>query len=192
VPAKTKERPMLRWIERLLLLVGLACLGFCAYAFLDARLTDRAVSRRLAAPAEPAPVVLSEGDPIGRLEIPRLGVSAAVLEGVADGTLRRGVGHIPQTPLPWQGGNVGLAGHRDSFFRPLKEVGKDDLITLTTPQGTYRYRVEWTRIVPPEELTVLAGDEPELTLVTCYPFHYLGAAPERFVVRARPSGFHGD
>ena len=134
---------------------------------------------------------LSEGDLIGRIQVPRLGVSALILEGVGGRTLRRGVGHIPDTALPDQpggarrGGNVGIAGHRDSFFRGLKDIQEDDLIEVTTPEGVHRYRVEWTKIVRPKDVDVLDGSgEPELTLVTCYPFYYVGSAPKRFIVRA--------
>lgn len=128
---------------------------------------------------------LQEGDLIGRIEVPRLGVSAIVLEGVGYRTLRRGVGHIPATALPDQAGNIGLAGHRDSFFRGLKDIRKDDIVDLTTPDGTYSYRVEWTKIVLPKDVDVLDGSGgPELTLVTCYPFYYVGSAPKRFIVRA--------
>ena len=128
---------------------------------------------------------LDEGALIGRIEIPRVGVSAIILHGTGPKTLRRGVGHIPGTPLPEHGGNFGLAGHRDSFFRPLKDIRKGDVIELTTLDGTFDYKVEWTKIVTPEETYVL-GDEgtPSLTLVTCYPFHYIGSAPKRFIVRA--------
>jgi sortase A len=194
-----------RWFERILLLVGLVCLGTYAYAFIDARLTDREESRRLDeairehregasatdsftsfAATEAEPPKLEEGELVGRLEIPRVGVSAIVLEGVGSRTLRRGVGHIPGTDYPTQGGNVGIAGHRDSFFRALKDIGKNDIITLTTPEGTFRYEVEWTRIVRPNDTEVLAEDpgQPALTLVTCYPFYYVGSAPKRFIVRA--------
>ncbi|HEX3532170.1 MAG TPA: class D sortase [Thermoanaerobaculia bacterium] len=206
-----------RWLERLLLLIGLICLGTVAYAYFDARLTARQEGRRLdeaiehrqqqdriagqapagsrpaaetdsfsglSAPAQPAPVKLEEGELVGRLEIPRLGLSTIVLEGVEAGTLRRGAGHIPGTVV-----NIGIAGHRDSFFRPLRDIGKNDIITLTTPEATYRYQVEWTRIVAPEETEVLAdGGTPELTLVTCYPFSYVGSAPQRFIVRAQRIG----
>jgi sortase A len=199
--------PAARWIERLLLLVGLICLGTVAYAYFDARLTDIEENRRLeeaihshkAQPASetdalssfqateaPAPPKLEEGALVGRLEIPRVGVSSIVLEGVASRTLRRGIGHIPGTGLPFQNGNVGLAGHRDSFFRALQDIREDDLITLKTLEGTYEYRVEWSKIVQPADTQVLAATgEPVLTLVTCYPFYYVGSAPERFIVRAR-------
>jgi sortase A len=128
---------------------------------------------------------LSEGDLIGRIKIPRVGVSAIVLHGVGKKTLRRGVGHIPGTALPEHGGNVALAGHRDSFFRGLKDIRKDDTIELATPDGTFEYRVEWTKIVRPRDTDVLEEEgKPALTLVTCYPFYYVGSAPKRFIVRA--------
>lgn len=138
-------------------------------------------------PKEPEPLPVDDGSLVGRLEVPRLGLSAIVREGVASQTLRRGAGRIPGTALPWDpAGNVGIAAHRDRVFRPLKDIGKKDIITLTTVEGTYRYQVEWTRIVTPEETEVLHDTpEPTLTLVTCYPFYYVGSAPKRFIVRAR-------
>lgn len=149
---------------------------------------ERSLSAAERAELEAASTVydnLSEGDLIGRIKVPRLGVSALVLEGVGGRTLRRGVGHIPDTAFPGGSGNVGIAGHRDSFFRGLKDIQEDDLIEVTTPEGVHRYRVEWTRIVRPKDVHVLDGSgEPELTLVTCYPFYYVGSAPKRFIVRA--------
>ncbi len=203
-PVKTSSR---RWLERALLLIGLCCLGYWSYAWLDARYTqyregkllDEAASARPAAASTDAlgtfhgPGAASrrstpEGTLVGRIEIPRLGVSAIVLEGISNKTLRRGVGHIPETSLPGAKGNAGLAAHRDGFFRALKDIREDDLITVKTLDGTFGYRVEWTRIVQPQDTQVLAGTgEPVLTLVTCYPFYYVGSAPERFIVRARRS-----
>jgi sortase A len=137
-------------------------------------------------PKEPEPLPVDDGSLVGRLEVPRLGLSAIVREGVASATLRRGAGRIPGTALPWEPGNVGIAAHRDRVFRPLKDIGKKDIITLTTLEGTYRYEVEWTRIVTPRDTQVLHDTtEPALTLVTCYPFYYVGSAPKRFIVRAR-------
>jgi len=108
-----------------------------------------------------------------------------ILEGTDDGTLRRAVGHIPGTPLPGRSGNVAIAGHRDTFFRPLRNVRKDDEIKLTTLNGSYLYRVDSTRVVEPENIQVLeASDEAILTLVTCYPFNFVGSSPKRFIVRA--------
>lgn len=122
---------------------------------------------------------------IGRLEIPNLHLTAMVREGVDAGTLRRAVGHIPGTALPGGRGNVGLAGHRDTFFRALRNIQEGDAIELQTGNGSYRYAVESTRVVKPHDIHVLDSSTKEiLTLVTCYPFYYLGSAPDRFVVRA--------
>ncbi len=132
---------------------------------------------------------LSEGDLIGRIKIPRVGVSALVLHGVGSRTLRRGVGHIPGTARPDMNGNVGLAGHRDSFFRGLKDISKNDTIELSTLDGTFEYKVEWIKIVRPKDTHVLEDEgDAALTLVTCYPFYYVGSAPKRFIVRARRIG----
>lgn len=204
----------MRWLERSLLLVAVVCLGAWSWAWLDARYTQYRENRELeetlaaqssaqtstaadsdaletfrgrkSAPQEEQRLrPRSEGSLVGRIEIPRIGVSAIVLEGVGNKTLRRGVGHIPETALPAADGNVGLAGHRDSFFRELKDIRKNDIITLKTLDGTFQYRVEWTQVVDPEDTHVLTDTgEPALTLVTCYPFYYVGSAPRRFIVRA--------
>jgi sortase A len=122
---------------------------------------------------------------IGRLEIPRLKLAVMVREGADEGTLRRAVGHIPGTALPGNVGNVGLAGHRDTFFRSLRNIRADDTIELETTEGTYRYVVKSTRIVTPRDVSVLEASGGEtLTLVTCYPFYYVGSAPKRFIVHA--------
>ena len=136
--------------------------------------------------SKPLPPAPGDGELIGRIAIPRLGVTALVLEGVDKKTLRRGAGHIPATALPDQDeGNVGIAAHRDSFFRGLRDIREDDTIELTTLEGTLEYQVEWTKIVKPDDVSVLEPtDEPALTLVTCYPFYFVGSAPERFIVRA--------
>ncbi len=122
---------------------------------------------------------------IGRLEIPNLHLTAMVREGADAGTLRRAVGHIPGTALPGGMGNVGLAGHRDTFFRALRNIQINDAIELQTENGTYRYAVESTNIVGPRDVGVLESSGAEsLTLVTCYPFYYVGSAPKRFIVSA--------
>jgi len=125
------------------------------------------------------------GPAIAVLRIQRVGLEVAVLEGTDELALERGVGHIDGTDAPGANGNVGIAGHRDGFFRGLKDVGAGDLIELRTPGGTSTYVVSETRIVPPEDVSVLdATTEPSLTLVTCYPFYFVGPAPQRYVVRA--------
>jgi sortase A len=125
---------------------------------------------------------------IAWIEVPRLSISTAVLEGDDDVALDLGAGHIPGTALPSAAGNIGIAAHRDSFFRSLGGIEPQDRIRLRTPQGDWDYTVESTRIVKPSEVGVLANSsQPELTLVTCYPFHYVGSAPLRFIVPAAPA-----
>jgi sortase A len=128
---------------------------------------------------------VTPGETVGRIEIPRLGVSAMIKAGTDARTLQLAVGHIPGTAFPGDAGNVGLAAHRDTFFRRLRDIQSDDEIRLTTPDGSYTYRVARTDIVEPRDVWVLdPTDHPALTLVTCYPFNYVGSAPQRFIVRA--------
>ena len=137
--------------------------------------------RRVASPV----IAARASSALGRIEISSIGLAAMILEGTDDNTLRRAVGHIPGTPLPGRSGNVAIAGHRDTFFRPLRNIRKDDEIKLSTLNGSYLYRVDSTRVVEPENIQVLeASDEAILTLVTCYPFNFVGSAPKRFIVRA--------
>jgi len=122
---------------------------------------------------------------VGRVDIRRVGVSAIVREGDDTATLQHAVGHIPDTALPGEPGNAGLAGHRDTFFRGLRNVRAGDRISVTTPAGVIDYVVRGTRIVDPDDVSVLNPTEPQtLTLVTCYPFYYIGSAPRRFIVHA--------
>jgi sortase A len=124
-------------------------------------------------------------DPLAILRIPKLGLEVAVLEGTDDFTLNRAVGHIEDTPRPGERGNVGIAGHRDGFFRGLKDVVKGDTMELETTSGKETYRVDDIRIVRPEDIQVLdPTPEPVLTLVACYPFYFVGHAPQRYIVRA--------
>lgn len=194
-------RTSFRWLERALILIGVLCLGLWAWSWVDAkvyqyrenRLLEEAAETEALASFQKAPAPTSrerrpgpQGSLVGRIEIPRIDVSGIVLEGVDKTTLRRGVGRIPGTALPGTAGNLGLAAHRDSFFRGLKDIRKNDIVTLKTMEATYYYRVDWTEIVLPSDTHVLAGSgTPELTLVTCYPFYYVGSAPKRFIVRAQ-------
>lgn len=132
-----------------------------------------------------SPVRHHRGEVIGRLDVPRLKMSVMVLEGSDPGILRVGAGHVQGTVFPGMVGNVGIAAHRDTFFRPLRAILPQDLITVTTAQGTFRYRVEGTEIVNASDVRVLHPTrDSELTLVTCYPFYYVGSAPKRFIVHA--------
>jgi sortase A len=128
----------------------------------------------------------ARGSLVGRLEIPRIGLSVVVFEGTDAKILGRGVGHLANTALPGQTGNVVLAAHRDTFFRGLQNIRKSDIIHVVTPNGKRQYIVESMSVVNPEETEVLeATSGPVLTLVTCYPFRYVGPAPKRFIVRCR-------
>jgi len=123
---------------------------------------------------------------IGRLEIPSLDMAVMVLDGTDEMTLNRAVGRIEGTALPGEVGNLGIAGHRDGWFRALRKLIPGDEIFLRTLDGRYRYRVEEIEIVEPSETAVLAPtDAARLTLVTCYPFYWAGSAPQRYIVKAQ-------
>ena len=192
VVKKEPIRRILKWSQRALFACAILLLGYCGFALADAWNFQRRESldldrllRDQRATSGGAPAARTDGL-IGRIEIPRLFLSAVVVEGVDKHTLRRAVEHIPGTALPGQPGNVGLAGHRDTFFRPLKDVRIKDEIRFSTPEGDFKYEVESLRVVEPDNVGVLApSSEKVLTMVTCYPFFYIGAAPKRFVVRAR-------
>lgn len=186
-------------LEAALLLVALLCFGYLGYVSLDrfafetlqsARLDD--VLGRLGVRAKPEAVATgarasaAAGGLIGRLEIPGVGIDAIVAEGVDTVTLRRAVGHLPDTSFPGEKGNVALAGHRDTIFRGLRHIELDERIVFATPDGRFEYFVDQVSIVEPEHTAVLdPGPDPSLTLITCYPFNYVGPAPLRYVVRAR-------
>jgi sortase A len=187
--------------QRLFLMAGLLGVGVAAYSYASRyvyqayanREFDRTLAAQNAAPshlpdsAKAHRFAAGSRTLIGRIAIQRLGISAMVREGIDDRTLGLAVGHIPLTAMPGETGNVGLAAHRDNLFRNLKAVARDDEITLTTLDNTYIYRVTSFTVVNPEDVSVLAPQAGErmLTLVTCYPFYFVGHAPKRFVVRAR-------
>jgi sortase A len=190
-------RACIRVAHWLFTAVGLAALGYCAVIWIGAKLYQHSEARRFAGeahvraiPVAPnaaprAETVPPDGGLVGKLEIPRIGVSVMVVEGVDDRDLRYAVGHIPGTPLPGEAGNIALAGHRDTFFRPLRAIHRNDTITLSTLKESYRYRVVSTKVVPPDDVQVLyPTGRDSLTLVTCFPFNYVGSAPRRFIVLA--------
>ena len=207
-----RNNSFIRWSRNLFFATGVLVLCYVGFVLLDARRFQAAQSRQfqqelnglkppigsdeqlhpLSLPTDAARAdgvkadSLDRGEsPLGRIEISTIGLTAMILEGTDARTLRRAGGHIPGTPLPGQQGNVAITGHRDTFFRPLRNIGKDDEIRLTTLNGSYRYRVDSTKVVEPENTEVLAdSDDAVLTLVTCYPFYFVGPAPKRFIVRA--------
>jgi sortase A len=136
-------------------------------------------------PAQPPAEPPADALYLGRLRIPRLGISTMILDGVDNRTLRLGIGHIPGTALPGDAGNIGIAGHRDTFFRPLGGIHNGDQITVETLGGEYQYTVYSVIVVDPNNLKVLDDiGQPALTLVTCYPFNLIGPASRRLIVRA--------
>jgi sortase A len=181
----------IRWIERCFLAIGLAALAVWLAVWVNTRLRqtdgerelDRLVVVNATGHSSPR---IRHGDLVGRVEIPRLNVSTVVFEGTDDGVLRDGVGHLAGSPLPGEAGNVVLAAHRDTFFRPLRYIRPHDTIAIVTPGGTKDYRVDSITIVTPDHTEVLNPTrDRELTLITCYPFDWFGPAPKRFIVRAR-------
>jgi sortase A len=206
---------LLSWSRNILFVIGIVALSTYGYSVLDARIfqayqTQRfqqavkeaqpsaIVNASVNPPAKvPSPVQMTsrstaiftmtgQGDsPLGQIVIPRIGLAVMIVEGTGNRALRRAVGHIPQTALPGKPGNVGIAGHRDTFFRNLTNIQKNDEITLTTLDSSHRYLVDFSEVVGPDQIEVL---EPSanaiLTLVTCYPTWYIGPAPQRLIVRA--------
>ncbi len=224
-----KASPILLRFRALLLILGICGIGYYGYSVsneyvyqvyqnwaFDQQIAGRRVAfadyvrektpfgflvgTKAAEPAPPvAPAAPTEGSVLGRVEIGRLKLSAMVREGVDAKTLSLAVGHVPSTALPGQAGNFAIAAHRDTLFRALKDIRKDDLVTFESPTGSYTYQVMATEIVKPSEVSVLQpngggliappadSNNPEklLTMITCYPFYYVGSAPKRFIVEAK-------
>lgn len=197
---------VLTWAERLFVIGGIATLGWCALLLGDAALSQWQARRALDVISLAASVgtpdddnvtraprsraaALHNGSVVGELSIPRLALDAVVLHGSDTLTLRRAPGHLEHTALPGTAGNVVIAGHRDSFFRPLKDVAVGDDVFIDTAEGHFQYRVTSTHVVDAQDVSVLeqTGDAT-LTLITCYPFWVLGPAPDRFVVRGELVG----
>lgn len=186
-------RHVRRWLARLLIAGGASLL---VWVGADQALTasyqrsyratlERMRNQPATDEAHTAPASLPIGEPIGTLEIARVGLSGVVIEGDEDSVLDRAIGHLPDTPLPWHTGNSALAAHRDTLFRPLKGVRLGDILRLRTPHGDFEYLVRDIQIVEPDALWVLDPTPvPMLTLISCWPFNYIGHAPERFIVRA--------
>jgi sortase A len=205
-----RENPIRRVVRLILLVVGIAGIGLYCEAWLY-RIAYQAYEnwqfdhQKAESPQPPRPTkraalpaslpdpdrgvtkdpVTGTGWVVGRISIPRLNISAMVEEGVDATTLARAVGHIPGTALPGETGNIGIAGHRDTFFEKLKDLKPHDQIDFTTHGGLYHYTVDSLTIVDPSDVSVLeARGGKKLTIVTCFPFRYVGNAPRRFIVHA--------
>ena len=182
-------------LDLVLTIVGLVLLGYVGETLLEARVREEIGNRRLQkawaeakAPSPPASTAARRpvsGELLGRLEIPRLGISALVAEGAEDGTLRTAIGHLSDTPLPGELGNAALAAHRDTHFRELRNVRVGDRVRVLSWTGEVEFEVTGTQIVGPNDVSVLEPTaDASLTLITCYPFGYIGNAPKRFIVQA--------
>ena len=195
------------WAERVAWTTGIAATMFWVVSMTSSAVSTRVELRRFAAAQSAGPTVAESPDqslwspkrirawtdtltrkappPLAVLRIPHLRLEVPVLEGTDDWTLDRAVGHIEDTARPGSAGNSGIAGHRDGFFRGLKDVRVGDHLELETHAGLDEYRIERIWIVGPEDVSVLdPTPEPAITLVTCYPFYFIGPAPQRFIVRA--------
>ena len=169
-------------MEKMLWTAGVCGLFYLCFLYLQAEAYQTRSKKLVSHPLSQA---AADPSVLGRIEIPELALSATILPNYDPDSLRKGVGHIPNTALPGGLGTVGLAGHRDTFFRPLRKVTHHAEIRLVVPTGTYRYQVDSTEIVTPDRVDILAtGTRPELILITCFPFDYIGAAPKRFIVHA--------
>jgi LPXTG-site transpeptidase (sortase) family protein len=203
-----RGRVFLRWTHWFLFIAGAVTLAWVALSLFQARLYQQSAGSALdaqvraaqiqSAQIQPAQIqaasqlpanlpraIVKEGEVLGRMEISRLGMSIVILEGTSSRTLRLGVGHIAGTAFPGEPGNIGIAGHRDSYFRALKDIRSGDEISIQTATGLSRYLVDRVQIVELNDIAVLAPTAvPGITLVTCYPFYFVGPAPQRFVVHA--------
>lgn len=192
--AREKRNHFLYASYRLAHYIFLACgvfaLGYAGYIIADARAYQAVEQSKFETVSQTEmrhPVM--EGGAIGEMEVPRLGLKAVFVQGDSPRILRRAVGHISDTALPGDPGNVVLTGHRDTFFRPLRNIQLGDAIRIKTLDGEFDYQVESTEVVLPSDVQVLLpSSENILTLVTCFPFYYVGPAPKRFIVRARQIG----
>ena len=192
-----RVRTALHWLERVLFLAGVMALAAVFVVWREALFKNVRMQGELrqlvAVPvlpgdgSQPAPVTPADEEAplLGYLAVPRLGISVPVLEGVDGRTLNLAAGHIPQTPLPWDEGNAALAGHRDTVFRALKNIRAGDTVSFVSGRGVYAYRVRRVIVVDPDDVWVLQPwDRVHLTLITCYPFTFIGASPQRYIVQA--------
>jgi sortase A len=185
--ATARPTRILRVISNILFAFGILALAYAAFLYADAHLYQAVQIQKLEQARPPAqPLLLADGDVLGEISVPRLQLDAIVVQGDSSDDLKRAVGHLSSSALPGEHGNVALAAHRDTFFRPLRDIRVGDEIKFKTRERSFDYVVESTEVVAPNDISVLqpsAGHD--LTLLTCYPFRYIGPAPKRFVVFAR-------
>jgi sortase A len=181
------ETNILRGACYFFLACGILALGYASFVFADSHTYQLLESKKFAQPGRLSePHLLVEGEVIGEIQVSRLGLSVMVVQGDSAASLRRAVGHLAKSALPGEWGNVALAGHRDTYFRPLRDIRIGDEIQFKTAEHSFKYVVESIEVVAPTDVQVLeATSGHDLTLITCFPFHYVGPAPKRFIVRAK-------
>jgi sortase A len=169
---------------------GILAMGYAGFVFADSHAYQALETKKFKqAGLLSEPHILVEGEAIGEIQVPRLGLKAIVVQGDSPANLKRAVGHLSKSALPGEWGNVALAGHRDTFFRTLRDIRLGDEIKFKTRERSFEYLVESIEVVAPTDIRVLESSTGhDLTLLTCFPFHYVGPAPNRFVVRAREVG----
>jgi len=192
---------VLRVIQRVTLAAGLSLLLWPSFVMAESlwvqwvggwqlKVASRELPETIVAPkvgASPSRSSVRRGSVLGQFEVPRLNLSYVLLEGTDNRTLDKSIGHVEGTGLPGDSGNISIAGHRNTHFRKLEWIRRGDEIVITSQHGHYRYRVEWMRLFRPDDIGVLdAAHGPAVTLITCFPFEYVGSAPLRYIVRALP------
>jgi len=185
--ASSAQRNILRGACYCFLAFGILSLGYAGFVFADSHRYQTLEIKKFEQPGRLSePHLLVEGEVIGEIQVPRLGLSAMVVQGVSASSLRHAVGHMAKSALPGEWGNVALAGHRDTLFRPLREIQVGDEIRFKTIKQNFKYVVESMEVVTPTNIQVLKPTSGhDLTFITCFPFYYVGPAPKRFIVRAR-------
>jgi len=186
-PVSPRQAYLLRGAYYLFFTCGILALGYAGFVFADSYRYQALELKKFDTPGRLLePRLPIEGQVIGEIQVPRLGLSVIVVQGDSPANLRHAVGHLPRSPLPGEVGNVVLAGHRDTYFRPLRNIRIGDEIRFKTVKHSFEYVVESMEVVAPADVQVLeATSGHDLTFVTCFPFYYVGPAPKRFIVRAR-------
>ena len=186
-PVSPMQTRLLRAACYFFLAFGVLALGYAGFVFADSNAYQAIEIKKFEQPGRLSePHILAEGDVIGEMQVPRLGLSVMVVQGDSPASLRHAVGHLAKSALPGESGNVTLAGHRDTYFRPMRDIHLGDEIRFNTRERNFEYVVESIEVVAPSDIRVLeVFTGHDLTLITCFPFYYVGPAPKRFVVRAR-------
>lgn len=188
--ASKRRNTILRVAHYILLACGVLALVYAGYVITDARAYQAIEQSKFEKTTKSeARGPIADGGAIGEVEVPRLGLKVIFVQGDSQRILRRAVGHMSETAMPGEKGNVVLTAHRDSFFRPLRNIQSGDTIKIETLDEEFEYQVVSTEVVSPTDIRVLQpSSDNTLTLITCFPFYYVGPAPKRFIVHARQIG----